>query len=91
MLSGLYGSTLHKTLGIKNKGEFIMSNLKVLSVFCFFVLLLSACVSKGKYLELESDLVETRKRADLGDQNLNSLQDKYEALEANGLKTPPRV
>jgi chemotaxis protein MotB len=68
---------------IKNKGEFIMANLKVLSLFCFFVFLLSACVSKGKYLELESNMVETRNRADLGDQNLHSLQEKYEALEAN--------
>jgi hypothetical protein len=74
---------MHKTLVIKNKGEFIMANLKVLSLFCFFVFLLSACVSKGKYLELESNLVETRKRADLGDQNLHSLQEKYEALDAN--------
>jgi chemotaxis protein MotB len=68
---------------IKNKGEFIMANLKVLSLFCVFIFLLSACVSKGKYLEIESDLVETRKRADMGDKNLHSLQEKYEALESN--------
>ena len=60
-----------------------MANLRVLSLFCVFVFVLSACVSKGKYLELESDLVETRKRADTGDQNLYSLQEKYKALEAN--------
>ena len=60
-----------------------MANLKVLSLFCILLFLVSACVSKGKYVELETDLVETRKRADMGDQNLNSLQQKYEALEAN--------
>jgi chemotaxis protein MotB len=60
-----------------------MPNLRVLSLFCFFIFLLAACVSKGKYLELESDLVETRNRADMGDKNLHSLQEKYEALEAN--------
>ncbi len=60
-----------------------MTNLRVLSLFCVFIFLLSACVSKGKYLELESDLVETRKREDMGDKNLHSLQEKYEALEAN--------
>jgi chemotaxis protein MotB len=68
---------------IKNKGEFVMPKLKVLGLFCVFLFLLSACVSKGKYLELESDLVETRKRADMGDKNLHSLQEKYEALETN--------
>ncbi|MHC4458732.1 MAG: OmpA/MotB family protein [Planctomycetota bacterium] len=61
----------------------MMANLRVLSLFCVFIFLLSACVSKGKYLELESDLVETRKRADTGDKNLHSLNKKYEALEAN--------
>ena len=60
-----------------------MANLKVLNLFFFFVFLLSACVSKGKYLELESDLVATRQRAELGDQNLQSLQKEYETLEAN--------
>ena len=58
-----------------------MANLKVRNLFFFFVFLLSACVSKGKYLELESDLVATRQRAELGDQNLHSLQKKYETLE----------
>jgi chemotaxis protein MotB len=74
---------LHKTILIKNKGEFIMAKLKVLSLFCVFIFLSSACVSKGKYVELETDLVETRKRAELGDQHLQSLQEKYEALEVN--------
>jgi chemotaxis protein MotB len=60
-----------------------MPNLRVLSLFCFFIFLLAACVSKGKYLELESDLAETRKRADMGDKNLHSLQEKYEALGVN--------
>ena len=60
-----------------------MAKWKVLSLLCVFLFLLSACVSKGKYLELESDLVETRKRADTGDKNLQALQQKYEALESN--------
>jgi len=60
-----------------------MANLRVLSLFCVFIFLLSACVSKGKYVELETDLVETRNRAELGDKNLHSLQEKYEAMEAN--------
>jgi chemotaxis protein MotB len=60
-----------------------MANLRVLSLFCVLIFLLAACVSKGKYLELESDLVETRKRANMGDKNLDSLQEKYEVLEAN--------
>ena len=60
-----------------------MAKWKVLSLFCVLLLLLSACVSKGKYLELESDLVETRKRADTGDKNLQALQQKFEALDSN--------
>ena len=56
-----------------------MAKWKVLSLFCVFLFLLSACVSKGKYLELESDLVETRKRADMGEENLHSLQEKFDA------------
>lgn len=60
-----------------------MANLKVLSLFCVFVFLLSACVSKGKYLELESDLVQTRQQAAEGEKKLQALQSKYEHLETN--------
>ncbi|UCH21448.1 MAG: OmpA family protein [Deltaproteobacteria bacterium] len=60
-----------------------MAKLRVLIVFGLFAVLLSACVSKGKYLELESDLVETRQQAEDSDKDLQSLQAKYNSLEAN--------
>ncbi len=58
-----------------------MANLRMFIVFFIVITFLSACVSKGKYLELESDLVGTRQRAEEGDKNFQSLQAKYQALE----------
>jgi len=65
------------------KGASIMANLKMFIVFFMVITFLSACVSKGKFLELESDLIGTRQRAEEGDKNFQSLQAKYQALEAN--------
>ena len=52
-------------------------------ILCFITMLLMACVSKSKYLELESDLVETREQLEEGDNNLRELESKYLDLENN--------
>ncbi|MGD2271120.1 MAG: OmpA family protein [Desulfobacterales bacterium] len=60
-----------------------MVDTRVLIVCCILTAFLSACVSKGKYLELESDLVQTRQQAAEGQKKLQTLQSRYEHLETN--------
>jgi chemotaxis protein MotB len=48
----------------------------------FFSILLLACVSKSKYLELESDLVASNQQVDQQENNLKELEAKYQDLEA---------
>lgn len=60
-----------------------MSKIHTVLILCFLTLLLTACVSKNKYLELESDLVETRRQAEEGDNSLRELELKYQDLETN--------
>lgn len=60
-----------------------MSKIYTVLILCFLTLLLAACVSKSKYLELESDLVQTRQQAEEGDNSLRELEAKYQDLETN--------
>jgi chemotaxis protein MotB len=51
-------------------------------VFCLSaIVVLGACVSKSKYLELESDLVETQRSAEMINENLITVQSKKTDLE----------
>ncbi len=50
-------------------------------IACFVCLLFLSCVSKGKYLELETDLQNTKQNLEQEQKNLADLQDKHKALE----------
>jgi chemotaxis protein MotB len=53
-----------------------------LLVCCFlFSIALGACVSKSKYLELESDLIETQRSSELTNENLLAVQSQKNDLE----------
>jgi chemotaxis protein MotB len=54
----------------------------IVLVYCFFLsIALGACVSKSKYLELESDLIETQRSAELTNENLIAVQSQKTDLE----------
>ncbi|MCP4368193.1 MAG: OmpA family protein [Deltaproteobacteria bacterium] len=50
-------------------------------ILCFVCLLFSSCVSKGKYLELETDLQNTQQELERNQKNLADLKDEHNALE----------
>ncbi len=58
-----------------------MSKNRLFYIACFVCLLFLSCVSKGKYLELETDLQNTKQNLEQEQKNLADLQDKHKALE----------
>jgi len=50
-------------------------------ILCFVCLLFLSCVSKGKYLELETDLQNTQQKLEQNKKELTDLQDKHSSLE----------
>jgi chemotaxis protein MotB len=68
-----------------------MNRLNLLLCLGLSAVLISACVSKSKYLDLESDLVETRRQAEVRAKDLEGLQQKYNALEAENRELQNRI
>lgn len=60
----------------------MMSRICLFMTLGFFGILLFACVSKSKYLELESDLVASNQQVDQQENSLKELEAKYQDLEA---------
>ena len=58
-----------------------MSKNRLFYILCFVCLLFLSCVSKGKYLELETDLQNTQQKLEQNQKDLVDLQDKHDALE----------
>ena len=59
-----------------------MKRFCVMALVCALAGMASACVSKGKYVELETDLEATREAAEQGDRALEELQRRYAELTA---------
>lgn len=60
----------------------MMSRICLFMTLSFFSILLFACVSKSKYLELESDLVASNQQVDQQENSFKELEAKYQDLEA---------
>jgi len=58
-----------------------MSKNRLFYIACFVCLLFLSCVSKGKYLELETDLQNTQQSLEQEKKSLADLQDRYNNLE----------
>lgn len=58
-----------------------MSKNRLFYILCFFCLLFLSCVSKGKYLELETDLQNTQQSLEQEKKSLADLQGRYNNLE----------
>ncbi|MBW2589823.1 MAG: flagellar motor protein MotB [Deltaproteobacteria bacterium] len=58
-----------------------MSKNRLFYIACFVCLLFLSCVSKGKYVELETDLQNTQQSLDQEKKSLADLQDRYNNLE----------
>jgi len=58
-----------------------MSKNRLFYVLCFVCLLFLSCVSKGKYLELETDLQKTQQGLEQEQKSLADLQKEYKDLE----------
>ena len=58
-----------------------MSKNRLFYILCFVCLLFLSCVSKSKYLELESDLQNTQQQLEQNQKELTDLQDKHSDLE----------
>lgn len=58
-----------------------MSKNRLFYIACFICLLFLSCVSKGKYLELETDLQNTKQNLEQEQKNLADLEDRYNNLE----------
>jgi len=58
-----------------------MSKNRLFYILCFVCLLFLSCVSKGKYLELETDLQNTQQKLEQNQKDLADLQDKHSDLE----------
>ena len=58
-----------------------MSKNHLFCILCFISLLFLSCVSKGKYLELETDLQNTRQKLEQNQKELADLEDKHNDLE----------
>jgi len=50
-------------------------------IACFVCLLFLSCVSKGKYIDLETDLQNTQQKLEQNQKDLADLQDKHSDLE----------
>jgi len=57
-----------------------MKSLRILIVCFFSVSLLSACVSKTKYVDLENDLAATKEQVDAKNAEIRKLEEKRTAL-----------
>ena len=62
-----------------------MSKNRLFYILCFVCLLFVSCVSKGKYLELETDLQNTQQSLEQEKMSLADLQNKYNNLEKASL------
>jgi len=58
-----------------------MSKNRLFYIACFVCLLFLSCVSKGKYLELETDLQNTQQSLEQEKKSLADLQGRYNNLE----------
>jgi len=58
-----------------------MSKNRLFYILCFVCLLFLSCVSKGKYLELETDLQNTKQNLEQEQKNLADLENRYNNLE----------
>ena len=58
-----------------------MSKNRLFYILFFVCLLFLSCVSKGKYLELETDLQNTQQKLEQNQKDLADLQDKHSDLE----------
>ena len=58
-----------------------MSKNRLFYILCFACLLFLSCVSKGKYLELETDLQNTKQNLEQEQKNLADLENRYNNLE----------
>ena len=58
-----------------------MSKNRLFYISCFVCLLFLSCVSKGKYLELETDLQNTKQNLEQEQKNLADLENRYNNLE----------
>ena len=58
-----------------------MSKNRLFYIACFVCLLFLSCVSKGKYLELETDMQNTQQSLEQEKKSLADLQDRYNNLE----------
>ncbi|MBT8373880.1 MAG: flagellar motor protein MotB [Deltaproteobacteria bacterium] len=58
-----------------------MSKNRLFYISCFVCMLFLSCVSKGKYLELETDLQNTQQKLEQNQKELADLQDKHSDLE----------
>ncbi len=58
-----------------------MSKNRLFYILCFVCLLFLSCVSKGKYLELETDLQKTQQSLEQEKKNLADLNKEYKDLE----------
>jgi len=58
-----------------------MSKNRLFYILCFVCLLFLSCVSKGKYLELETDLQNTQQKLEQNQKEMADLQDKHSDLE----------
>ena len=58
-----------------------MSKNRLFYIACFVCLLFLSCVSKGKYLELETDLQNSQQKLEQNQKELTDLQDKHANLE----------
>ena len=58
-----------------------MSKNRLFYITCFVCLLFLSCVSKGKYLELETDLQNTKQNLEQEQKNLADLENRYNNLE----------
>ncbi len=58
-----------------------MSKNRLFYISCFVCLLFLSCVSKGKYLDLETDLQNTQQKLEQNQKDLANLQDKHSDLE----------
>ena len=74
-----------------------MRVITILTLFISISLAAGACVSKSKYLELESDLIETQRTAELTNENLiavksskTDLEKQYASLQADNSELQDR-
>ncbi len=58
-----------------------MSKNRLFYILCFACLLFLSCVSKGKYLELETNLQNTKQNLEQEQKNLADLENRYNNLE----------